>query len=406
MASAASLDKMVFYRGPPSQSTARKSFEHFAAARSRPGEAVFSFSSACHQPPADYPGAGMDTGSRVASMIAPSHGRELHPSQPLSRAAGSSSCGGTMQIPDATFSTVSIASTAASLSDSHVSLAESVVAACSSPLQIERPPTRGSVAELLGHAEKPCGDTTTSAEPGVWSRTEDTDDNLEVSSTGGVSARELSTGQPSARFIGRPSPPTCLEPDRHATGLSSSTSIPSADSDGSDGDAVSRLSSYIADLSRQAASLHGTSSRRPTWGLDNDIQFAVADRGTIARPRLQKSLASSAQFQSRRLATAPTGDSESESEAPRKPYRRLRTKPSSCPASSSANSLSRPRHSTRPKVVSRPSGPTWAVARITNSRRRRSKLYYRVRWRDTWEPADCLQGSADTAIQEYEDAAK
>ncbi|KAK4551463.1 hypothetical protein LTR86_011155 [Recurvomyces mirabilis] len=406
MATAASLDKMVFYRGPPSQSTARKSFEQFAASRSRPGEAVFSISSACHQSPTDHPGAGMDTGSRIASMIAPSHGRELHPSQLLSRAAGNSPFGGTMQIADATFSTVSIASTAASLSDSHVSLAESVVAASSLPLQIEPPFTRSSVAELLGHAEKPCGDITKSAEPGVWSRTEGTDDNSEMSSTGRVSARELSTGQPSARFISRPSPPTCLEPDRHSIGLSSSTSIPSADSDGSDGDAASRLSPYIADLSRQAASLHGTSSRRPTLGLDNNIQFAVANRGEIARPRLQKSLASGAHFQLRCLATAPSDDSESESEAPRKPYRRLRTKTSSCPASSSANSLSSPRHSASPKVVSRPSGPTWAVARIANSRRRGSKLYYRVRWRDTWEPADCLQGSADTAIQEYEDAAK
>ncbi|KAK3669233.1 hypothetical protein LTR78_010887 [Recurvomyces mirabilis] len=361
MASAVSLDKMVFYPGPPPQSTARKSFEHFAASRSRPGEAVFSISSACHQPPVNRPGAGMDTEFRIASIIAPSHGRELHPPQLLSRAAGDSPVGEAMQIPDATFSTASTASTAVSLGDNHVSLAESVVAACSSPLQIERTPTRSSVAELPGHAEKLCWDTTTSAEPGVPFRTEDTDDRPAMSSTSGVSARELSTEQPSTRFISCLSPPTFLEPGRHSDGLSPSTSIPPAGSDGSD----------------------------TAW-------------------RLQKSLASSTHFQSRCLATAPTDDSESESEseAPRKPYRRLRTKTSSCPASSSANLLSRHRHSSRPEVVSRPSGPTWAVARITNSRRRGSKLYYRVSWQDTWEPADCLQGSADTALQEYEYAAK
>ncbi|KAK3670013.1 hypothetical protein LTR78_010112 [Recurvomyces mirabilis] len=220
MASSVSLDRMVFYPGPPSQSTARKSFEHFAASRSHPGEAVFSISSACHQPPADHPGAGMDTGSRTASIIAPSHSQELHPSQLLSRAAGNSPVREAMQTPDATFSTASMASTAASLSDSHVSLAESVVAACSSPLQIEHPPTRSSVAKLLGHAEKLCWDTTTSAEPGVPFRTEDTDDNPAMSSTGGVSSRELLTEQPSARFISCLSPPTFLEPGRHSDGLS------------------------------------------------------------------------------------------------------------------------------------------------------------------------------------------
>lgn len=31
----------------------------------------------------------------------------------------------------------------------------------------------------------------------------------------------------------------------------------------------------------------------------------------------------------------------------------------------------------------------------------RRELFYRVRWEDTWEPAETLQGGADTAIAEY-----
>lgn len=47
--------------------------------------------------------------------------------------------------------------------------------------------------------------------------------------------------------------------------------------------------------------------------------------------------------------------------------------------------------------------PTWLVDQVVGSVRRgkRGELFYRVRWEDTWEPAECLQGGADTAIAEY-----
>jgi hypothetical protein len=46
-------------------------------------------------------------------------------------------------------------------------------------------------------------------------------------------------------------------------------------------------------------------------------------------------------------------------------------------------------------------GPTWAVDRIVTSARRGGRQVYLVRWKDTWEPAEGLHGTADTAIEEY-----
>ncbi|KAK0886890.1 hypothetical protein LTR02_017728 [Friedmanniomyces endolithicus] len=48
-----------------------------------------------------------------------------------------------------------------------------------------------------------------------------------------------------------------------------------------------------------------------------------------------------------------------------------------------------------------PNEPRWAVDRIVSSVRRKGKLFYRVRWEDTWEPAEGLHGGADIAIAEF-----
>ena len=45
--------------------------------------------------------------------------------------------------------------------------------------------------------------------------------------------------------------------------------------------------------------------------------------------------------------------------------------------------------------------PTWAVDRIVGSICENGKLFYRVRWEDTLEPAENLRGCADTAIAEF-----
>ncbi|KAK3669657.1 hypothetical protein LTR78_010474 [Recurvomyces mirabilis] len=419
MATTASLDNIFFYHGPPSQSTVRKPPERSPAVRGCPSQVVFSIPSP-REPPVDYTGAGIDTGSlkpRIVSTIAPSHRQELSPSQLSSGASGHIVPEETTQTPDAACSTVG-ASAPGSVGSSRAHSAESVAAACSPPLQIEFTAPLSSAADLQASTERSRGANITSAGPGSRSCTEDmesvlvaeTGNTSGLTSDGGVAARELSTGQPSARTTSWPSPPSCVDAHRHSVGLSPSTWIPLANSDGSDGDVSWRPQPYVADLSRQAASLYKASSRCLQSGPDNNVRSAEsveaddAPRGEIARPGLQKSSASGTHFRSRYLPKATSDDIESE--APRKPYQRVRTKLSSHSSSNSALRPSRRGPSTRPETAIRPSRPTWAVNRIVGSRRRGSKLYYRVRWQDTWEPAKCLQGSADTAIQEYEDATK
>ncbi|KAK4551926.1 hypothetical protein LTR86_010827, partial [Recurvomyces mirabilis] len=366
------------------------------------------------------PGAGIDTGSlkpRIVSIIAPSHRQEFSPSQLLSGASGHTVPEETVQTADAAFSTVG-ASAPESVGSSRAHSAESVAAACSPPLPIVFTAPSSSAAELQASTESSRGANVTSAGPGSRSCIEDmesvsvaeTGNNSGVTSDGEVAARELSTGQPFARSTSWPSAPSCVEAPRRSVGLSPSTWIPLANSDGSDGDVTWRSQPYVADLLRQAASLYKASSRCLQSGPDKDVRSAEsveagdAPRGEIARPCLQKSSASGTHFRSRHLPTATSDDSESE--APRKPYQRLRTKLSSRSSSNSTLRPSRRGPSSRPETAIRPSRPTWAVNRIVGSRRRGSKLYYRVRWQDTWEPAKCLQDSADTAIEEYEDATK
>jgi len=45
--------------------------------------------------------------------------------------------------------------------------------------------------------------------------------------------------------------------------------------------------------------------------------------------------------------------------------------------------------------------PTWEVDRIIGSARKHGKVFYRVQWEPTWEPAESLQGSADAAVAEF-----
>ncbi|KAK5150379.1 hypothetical protein LTS14_010218 [Recurvomyces mirabilis] len=225
IASAASLDNMVFYQGPPLQSAARKTSERIPASKSGPGEVVFSLSSHC-QPPIDPFGGEIDTGSlklRVASMIAPLHGQKLSSSQPLPGASRSSFLDETVQIPDAVFSTPKIVSTV-------------------EPVDSSRSP--GSVAKLLGPTDKLYGALISSAGPIIHSRPEDTEstsvgetgDNCGPWSDGGVPARDLSNRRPSARSTSWPSLTACDDTDEHSVGFPISTRVPSADFDGSNSD--------------------------------------------------------------------------------------------------------------------------------------------------------------------------
>nr|POF00357.1 hypothetical protein CFP56_79560 [Quercus suber] len=43
----------------------------------------------------------------------------------------------------------------------------------------------------------------------------------------------------------------------------------------------------------------------------------------------------------------------------------------------------------------------WAVKCIVSKRRIKGKLFYKVKWEDTWEPAESLQGCAEIAISEF-----
>lgn len=46
--------------------------------------------------------------------------------------------------------------------------------------------------------------------------------------------------------------------------------------------------------------------------------------------------------------------------------------------------------------------PTWEVDRIVGSMCKNGERYYKVKWEETWEPAENLRGCAETAIAEFE----
>lgn len=45
--------------------------------------------------------------------------------------------------------------------------------------------------------------------------------------------------------------------------------------------------------------------------------------------------------------------------------------------------------------------PTWAVDRVVKCARKHGEVFYKVKWKDTWEPAASLLGCADTAVAEF-----
>ena len=54
-----------------------------------------------------------------------------------------------------------------------------------------------------------------------------------------------------------------------------------------------------------------------------------------------------------------------------------------------------------PRALECESKPTWEVDRIVGSARRHGKIFYKVQWEPTWEPAETLEGSADAAVAEF-----
>jgi len=50
--------------------------------------------------------------------------------------------------------------------------------------------------------------------------------------------------------------------------------------------------------------------------------------------------------------------------------------------------------------------PTWENHRIVGSVRKHGKVFYKVQWKPTWEPAASLQGSADATIEEFRSSNK
>jgi len=52
------------------------------------------------------------------------------------------------------------------------------------------------------------------------------------------------------------------------------------------------------------------------------------------------------------------------------------------------------------------SEPSWEVDRIIGSASRHGKVFYKVQWEPTWEPAESLQGSADAAVAEFRSSNK
>lgn len=164
-----------------------------------------------------------------------------------------------------------------------------------------------------------------------------------------------------------------------------------------------RLAEHESDSCESAVPLHQTSDAA-RYGSDDEGAPHVPRRWRGRPPHQSSSIsdgcASDAACRTSQSVlssfSSPSGEKRRDP-SPRPQHRR--TPRRRCPACPRKRRVARE----APSLCSttQPDEPRWAVDRIVNSRRRKGKLFYRLRWEDTWEPAESFYGSADTAIAEF-----